>query len=66
MLKAIYILESDYQNDKFRQNLLKELSEISNKNTIFFPISDINEKNCNTFLTKSEAKEILKNGKKIN
>ncbi|HDX6329587.1 phosphate acetyltransferase [Campylobacter fetus] len=64
MLKAIYILESDYQNDKFRQNLLKELSEISNKNTIFFPISDINEKNCNTFLTKSEAKEILKNGKK--
>ncbi|ECR3434653.1 phosphate acetyltransferase, partial [Campylobacter fetus] len=51
MLKAIYILESDYQNDKFRQNLLKELSEISNKNAIFFPISDINEKNCNTFLT---------------
>lgn len=60
MLKSVFVLNSDWQNDKFKDNLLQICGQ---NHAIFYPVSSENVKNSNTALTKDEAISLLNQNK---
>lgn len=64
VLRSIYVLNSDFENHEFKQNLFEHLGKIYKNIVTFFPISDDNVNICNTVLTKTEAIEQIGNGNK--
>lgn len=64
MKKGIFILNSDFKNIHFKQNLLETLYKTYKNIKVFYPIFEENVQNCNTALTKNEAIDFLLHNQK--
>lgn len=63
MLRAIYVLNSDFRNEDFKQKLLEKLSSTYKKIVTFLPIGENNVKNSNTIFEENQAKLYLLDSK---
>ena len=61
MLKSIFVLNQDWQDTKFKDDLLQICRQ---NHAVFYPICDENVKNSNTIWTKDEAINLISKGKK--